>query len=309
MKTYYRVMLGNKSEFAPVCFADNFIGTHSGISEDLTGKLDTWRAFNARFMPVYLASQPGKSKIAAGLACGTLWMVAKGIQKGDVVLCPDGADGFRVGEVTGEYQYAAGQDPPHRRPVQWLPTIISRESMSDALRSSTTSTGAGVVNLTRSGHDAEIERLLGCGATSSSVTAEPVIADPSTFAMEKHLEDFLVQNWPQTELGRQFDIFKDGDMFGQQYPTDTGPLDILAVSKDKKQLLVVELKRGRASDAVVGQTLRYMGYVQEELAEEGQTVMGAIIALEDDQRIRRALKMTPSIHFYRYEISFKLVKV
>ena len=30
-------------------------------------------------------------------------------------------------------------------------------------------------------------------------------------------------------------------------------------------------------------------YVQEELAEEGQTVKGVIIALEDDQRIRRAL--------------------
>jgi restriction system protein len=59
---------------------------------------------------------------------------------------------------------------------------------------------------------------------------------------------------------------------------------------------------------VVGQILRYMGYVQEVLAEEGQSVKGAIIALEDDQRIRRALRMTPSIEFYRYQVSFKLVK-
>jgi restriction system protein len=66
------------------------------------------------------------------------------------------------------------------------------------------------------------------------------------------------------------------------------------------------LKKGRASDVVVGQTLRYMGFVQDELAEEGQTVLGAIIAHEDDQRIRRALKMTPSITFFRYQISFKL---
>jgi restriction system protein len=71
---------------------------------------------------------------------------------------------------------------------------------------------------------------------------------------------------------------------------------------------VVELKRGKASDVVVGQTLRYMGYVQEELAEEGQSVRGVIIALEDDQRIRRALAMTPTIEFFRYEISFKLVR-
>jgi restriction system protein len=53
----------------------------------------------------------------------------------------------------------------------------------------------------------------------------------------------------------------------------------------------VELKKGRASDAVVGQTLRYMSFVQEMLAEKDQTVHGIIIALEDDQRIRRALAM------------------
>ncbi|RYD33520.1 MAG: DUF91 domain-containing protein, partial [Verrucomicrobiaceae bacterium] len=85
-------------------------------------------------------------------------------------------------------------------------------------------------------------------------------------------------------------------------------LDILAVSKDKKRLLVVELKKGRASDAVVGQTLRYMSYVQDELAEADQTVRGVIIANEDDQRIRRALSMVPSIQFLRYQVTFKLVK-
>jgi restriction system protein len=68
----------------------------------------------------------------------------------------------------------------------------------------------------------------------------------------------------------------------------------------------VELKKGRASDAVVGQTLRYMGYVKVELAEPGQEVRGAIIALEEDQRIRRALSVIPNIVFYRYQISFKL---
>jgi restriction system protein len=127
--------------------------------------------------------------------------------------------------------------------------------------------------------------------------------------MEEHLEDFLVKNWAQTDLGREYDIYKeDGEIVGQQYQTDTGPLDILAISKDKKRLLVVELKKGRASDVVVGQALRYMGYVQEELAEEGQTVTGVIIALEDDQRIRRALAVVPNIVFYRYQVSFKLVK-
>jgi restriction system protein len=75
------------------------------------------------------------------------------------------------------------------------------------------------------------------------------------------------------------------------------------------------LKKGRASDAVVGQVLRYMSYVQEELAEAGQTVRRIIIALEDDQKmeddqkIRRALAMVPNIEFWRYQVSFKLEKV
>lgn len=127
--------------------------------------------------------------------------------------------------------------------------------------------------------------------------------------MEEHLEEFLIQNWEQTELGKQYDIYEEeGERVGQQSLTDTGPLNILEVSKDRKTLLVVELKKGRASDAVVGQSLRYMSYVQDELAEANQTVRGIIIALEDDQRIQRALKMTPNVEFYRYEISFKLVK-
>lgn len=73
-------------------------------------------------------------------------------------------------------------------------------------------------------------------------------------------------------------------------------------------MLVVELKKGRASDVVVGQTLRYMGFVAQELAEPGQTTRGVIIALGDDQRIRRALAVAPNIDFYRYQVSFKLLK-
>jgi restriction system protein len=51
-----------------------------------------------------------------------------------------------------------------------------------------------------------------------------------------------------------------------------------------------------------------MGYVMEELAENDQTVRGVIIALEDDLRLRRALKVAPDIDFYRYQVSFKLFK-
>ncbi|MEP3629182.1 MAG: hypothetical protein ABJN04_04180 [Hyphomicrobiales bacterium] len=52
-----------------------------------------------------------------------------------------------------------------------------------------------------------------------------------------------------------------------------------------------------------------MGFVLTGLAEEGQTVKGAIIALEEDQRIKQALKVAPNIDFYRYEVRFDLKQV
>ena len=126
--------------------------------------------------------------------------------------------------------------------------------------------------------------------------------------MEKHLEDFLVTNWDATELAKTFSIYREnGEVVGQQYPTDTGPIDILAISRDSKTILVIELKRGRASDKVVGQTLRYMGFVKDVLAGNEQIVRGLVIALEDDQGLRRALSMVPSIDFKRYEVSFRLL--
>jgi len=300
-------MLGKKSIHAEESFAGNFIGVDFGIAEDLTGKLpEEWRAFNRKYIPIYLIGRPSKTKVAAGLACGALWTVSKGIKSGDTVICPDGTGHYRVGEVSGDYFYHPGGVLPHRRPVKWLSQTIDRADMSEALRNSAGSIGT-VSRIT--GYGDEIERLMGGGHLPSLISTDEAVEDPAAFAMEKHLEDFLVQNWVQTDLGKEYDIYEEeGERVGQQYPTDTGPIDILAISKDKKRLLVVELKKGRASDVVVGQILRYMGYVQDELAEEGQTVRGVVIALEDDQKIRRALGITPTITFYRYQVSFKLLK-
>lgn len=306
MKKYFRVMLGAKSVHAEQCHAEGFIGTDFLIAEDLTRRLpDDFRAFNNEFIPIYLRNRPDKTRIGAGLSCGALWTVSKGIKNGDVVLCPDGSGRYQTAEVAGDYFFQAGAILPHRRPVRWLNQPIDRTDMSAALQKSTTS--GTVVNVTE--YAEEIEKLLAGIAQPGLLSTDQPVVDPGQFAMEKHLEEFMVANWGQTEFGRDYDIYEeDGERVGQQYQSDTGPLDILAVSKDKKRLLVVELKKGRASDAVVGQVLRYMGFVKEVLAENDQEVKGAIIALDDDQRMRRALAMVSNVDFYRYEVSFKLVR-
>jgi len=308
LKQYYRITLGKQSAHAPECFGGGFIGADFGIHQDLSRKLPTeWREFNREFIPIYQARNPGKTKIGAGLACAALWTIAKGVNVGDIVLCPDGAGNYRVGEVTGDYYYVAGGALPHRRKVRWLERKIPRGSMSDALQNSSGSAGT-VSNL--SGHVSELERLIGEVPTGPVVVStDPTVEDAAAFAMEKHLEDFLVENWESTELGREYDIWtEDGELKGQQYLTDTGPIDVLAVSKDRTRILVVELKRGRASDPVVGQILRYMGYVGDVLAEEDQKVEGAVIALEDDTKLRRALQAVSNVRFYRYRVQFTLVR-
>jgi len=306
-KSYYRIMLGKGSMYATECHEGSFIGTDFGMDIDFTNKLpDDWREFNKKFIPVYQQKNPGKSKIAAGLACGAIHTVSKGINQGDIVLCPDGMGSYLVGEVVSDYSYHPGPILPHRRTVSWYPQTIRRSEMSEPLQNSTGSIGT-VSNITR--YTEELEQLLAGNMPAKVIATDPDIENVFSFVFEKHLEDFLVKNWQSTALGKKYDIFEeDGELVGQQYPSDTGPIDILAISKDQKELLIVELKRGRASDVVVGQIQRYMGYVAEELAEEGQTVKGVIIALEKDLRLQRALRVTQNIEFYRYQVSFKLHK-
>ena len=307
MKKYIRVMLGPKSVFAEECYKGSFIGADFDIHEDLTDNLpENWRDFNSKYRPVWLENNPGKSKVAAGLACGMLWTISKGIKKGDIVLCPDGQGNYYVGEIVSDYYYKPGEILFHRRDVKWYQSVIERSSMSQELKNSTGSTGT-TSDVSR--YSEEIENLIGGIKPPTILSTDSTVEDPSVFALEKHLEDFLVQNWNNTELGNNYEIFsEDGELVGQQYQTDTGPIDILAISKDKKTLLVVELKKGRVSDSVVGQIQRYMGYVKDELAESNQQVKGIIIGLEDDNKIKRALSVTQNIDFYRYQVSFKLFK-
>ena len=307
MRNYFRIMLGAKSLFADECYKGNFIGADFDINQDLTNHLpDNWRDFNHKFIPIWLQPRPEKSKVSAGLACGALWTISKGIKIGDIVICPNGAGGYYVGEVSSNYFYQPGTNLPHKRSVKWYETIIDRSRMSESLRNSTGSIGT-VSDVTK--YAEELETLIGGNKPPTITTTDTTIEDPSLFALERHLEDFLVANWKNTELGKQYDIYEeDGQLVGQQYPSDTGPIDILAISKDKKELLVVELKRGRVSDVVVGQIQRYMGYVQEELAESNQIVKGVIIGSDNDLRIKRALVVTRNIEFFKYQISFKLLK-
>ena len=126
------------------------------------------------------------------------------------------------------------------------------------------------------------------------------------FILEKYLEDFIVSNFEKIFRG-QLELYKDEEgNIGQQYPTEIGNIDILAIEPSTNSYVVIELKKGRSSDKVVGQILRYMRWVKENLCREGMEVKGLIICKDKDERLDYALKMAENIQAKFYKVNFQL---
>jgi restriction system protein len=138
----------------------------------------------------------------------------------------------------------------------------------------------------------------------SAITEET--ADPALFYMESQLEDFLIENWDKTELGKKYDLIEEkGELISQQYRTEIGIIDILAEDKNSKQLVVIELKKNQTSDDTVGQLTRYMGWLEEHKTN-GRLTKGIIIAAQYDNRLHYALKKVKDVEVYLYRVDFKL---
>jgi hypothetical protein len=143
----------------------------------------------------------------------------------------------------------------------------------------------------------------------SEVNASKVDRDTADFGLEKHLEDFIIDNWQLTDLGKRYDLIEeDGDIISQQFPTEVGPIDILARNKSMGEWLVIELKKGLPSDKVVGQTLRYMGWVKENKCLNNETVTGLIIAKDLDSRLHYSVSMVNNLSLMTYSVNFALKK-
>lgn len=126
------------------------------------------------------------------------------------------------------------------------------------------------------------------------------------FYMESQLEDFIINNWENTELGKKYDLlYENGDLISKQYRTDIGIIDILAKDKKDKNHVVIELKRNQTSDDTFGQLTRYMGWVKRHLKDNN--VKGIIIAGKYDKKLDYALEYAPfDTEVFIYNVSFTL---
>ncbi|NPA90922.1 MAG: DUF1016 family protein, partial [Chloroflexi bacterium] len=144
-------------------------------------------------------------------------------------------------------------------------------------------------------------------------TALTVEASEQRFRLERHLHDFLVTNWDQTELGREWTIYRepDDELAGYEYPTGVGRIDILARHKERPAWLVVELKRDRAADRTLGQVLRYIGWIKRHLAAPNEEVYGLIIAADVEKNLLYSLEGVNDrrISLMQYRVEFHLEPV
>lgn len=131
------------------------------------------------------------------------------------------------------------------------------------------------------------------------------------FGLERHLHEFLRDNWHKTSLGKEWDIYSEpGDEeAGYEYPCGVGRIDILAKHKKKSEWLVVELKRDRTSDRSVGQVLRYIGWIRRNLAKDNETVKGLIITNKAEDNIKYAVSAIKDVELRLYKVDFKLLPV
>jgi len=152
------------------------------------------------------------------------------------------------------------------------------------------------------------DNYLGEEGSSILSTEDPEkIESYENFGLESQLEEFLIENWDKLDISKEYSILEEnGDIMGQQYFTPIGVIDILAKSKNGKEWLVIELKKGKTSDRVVGQILKYIGWVSEELAGKDEKVKGLVVAGEIDEKLKYALKTTKDIKMMTYIVNFKL---
>jgi restriction system protein len=137
---------------------------------------------------------------------------------------------------------------------------------------------------------------------------EEDVKELQEFVLEKYLEEFIVTNF-KTIFGNDLELYIDSEgIVGRQFQTEIGNIDILARQPNTNSFVVIELKKGRESDKVVGQILRYMGWVKENLCQGEEDVKGVIITSERDERLKYALKpiqQLVSLKYYR--VDFQLI--
>ncbi len=197
---------------------------------------------------------------------------------------------------------------PSEVPPGSHPTTDTSHRLRDALRKAgwvvqENEHEVRLVRTTDSSTLSQISQVLGDESEDGEDTDDA--GDPS-FGLEYQLRDFLAQNIERFPIdGTTLKLYVDPTgRDGVEYPTDVGPIDILAVDP-MDNFVVFELKRARVADRAVGQLARYMGWVKHTIGRD-RNVKGVIVAKTIDKRLRYAATVVPCVTLLEYTVEFHL---
>ena len=248
------------------------------------------------------STDPDKPAATKSFIANTYWNFFHEMRPGDFVIARRGRKTLvAVGKVSQTAFYAPGKSSVHTHP-NFL-GVLWQEQPRNKVFPDIVFPIQTLVEIS----DVQFRNFLeGSGSQLIPPEASEMPEDIEAFYLEKYLEDFIISNF-QTIFKGDLKIYEDADKNdGQQYSTDIGPIDILAFEPKSNSFVVIELKKGRPSDQVVGQVLRYMGWIKQNLCKEGQTVKGLVICHDPDPKLSYALEMTNNIDVRYYNVSFKL---
>jgi len=118
---------------------------------------------------------------------------------------------------------------------------------------------------------------------------------PVTLSLEKDLRDYLAANPNIIEKGLSL-VGKEYDISG------AGRADLVCQDKGGNYV-IIETKKGRESDKVVGQILRYIG----GLKKEGKNTKGIIIVNEPDEKLNFAIEAVKDfVKLKYYKVRFEI---
>lgn len=121
-----------------------------------------------------------------------------------------------------------------------------------------------------------------------------------------NLEEFAYRNWTRINWGSELELNRSSKHSGRHFPAGPWTIDFLARDKNTNDIVVIHLKRGATSDSAVGQLLRHMSWVKENVASAGQNVRGMMLARETDAALEYAVKDLPQVEVKTYSLGFQL---
>ncbi len=129
--------------------------------------------------------------------------------------------------------------------------------------------------------------------TSADPQSAPIQKSPPAgpSLAERNLEDFILHQLESIEPGLR--------LVERQKSTPAGRLDLLC-RDSSDSYVVVELKRKQGTDQVMGQILRYMGWLKE--AHPTEKVRGIVVVGAKDQSLSYAVMAAPNVQVKEFKI-------